>query len=322
MKRVFAGLAILVLALIAVAVFGPRERVEDEISFDASVIGPDVDGYLANVEARFDDIRPGTEKRVIWAGERGTVTPIAVLYVHGFSATSEEIRPVPDRVAQGLGANLVFTRLTGHGRTGEALGAAMPGDWIEDMAEAVAVASRVGERVLIISTSTGGTASAIAAATPDLNGALAGVAFVSPNFGVRMNGSQILTLPFVRIWGPWLVGTERAFDPVNEAHGKFWTTRYDTQAVFSMAALVRYANALDYSGVTAPALFVFSDGDAVVSPKATRRIAERWGGPVTLAPTELAPGNDPYNHVLAGDILSPGGSDPAIDTILTWARGL
>jgi hypothetical protein len=67
---------------------------------------------------------------------------------------------------------------------------------------------------------------------------------------------------------------------------------------------------------------MFSDQDMVVSADATREVAQDWGGRVTLAPQELVSGSDPYNHVLAGDILSPAMTDVVVARILDWTRGL
>ncbi len=151
------GRVLLVILLLSGALWAsaPQDVVDRQIAFQDSTLGEDLDAYLSQKELQFPDIRPNTEKRIVWAGEKGARTPLAVIYVHGFSATSEEIRPVPDEVAAALGANLFFTRLAGHGRTGEALASATAGDWIEDMAEAMAIGRRLGDRVLVISTSTG-----------------------------------------------------------------------------------------------------------------------------------------------------------------------
>ena len=83
---------------------------------------------------------PGCEKHVVWAGEPGVRTPVSLLYIHGFSATGQELRPLPDLVAADLGANLHFTRLTGHGQDGAAMGRATLADWTRDMAEALEIA--------------------------------------------------------------------------------------------------------------------------------------------------------------------------------------
>ena len=300
----------------------PREPVDTVIEFDPATIGPDLDAYLATREADVPDLVPGTEKRVIWAGAPGERTPLSVLYIHGFSATSEEIRPVPDRVAEGLGANLVFWRLSGHGRDGAAMAEPSAGDWIEDTAEALAVARAAGDEVLLIATSTGGTLAAIAAADPALSEGIVGIVLVSPNFGLAHPAGQLLSLPGVRWWGPLIAGEERGFQPVNAANERYWTTRYPTVSAVPMAALVDYAKALDYGAATVPLLVLYSEEDRVVSPDTTREIAARWAGPATLAPQVLGEGDDAYDHVLAGDILSPGMTDDVVAEVLDWASGL
>lgn len=303
-------------------VTAPEEPVDRRVDFDPAVIGPDIPAYLAASEARFGDIRPGVEKRVSWAGAPGVKTPIAVVYVHGFSATSEEIRPVPDRVAAALGANLYFTRLTGHGRAGDAMAEATAGGWIEDMAEAMAIGRRIGERVLVISTSTGATLAAIAATDPVLSEGMAGVILVSPNFGIANPAAKILDLPWARVWGPLLAGERRSFPPSNPAHGQFWTTDYPTLALFPMAALIREAKAQDYARATLPVLLIYSPNDSVIDVAAIPAIRDAWGGPVQEEQRIMGPGDDPNSHVIAGDILSPGQTGPTVDLILAWARGL
>ena len=114
-------------------------------------------------EALIDGIRKTAAKEVIWAREDRARTPLSLVYVHGFSASKAELRPVPDRAAERLGANLFFTRLTGHGRDGAAMGTARAEDWMRDMAEAVAVGKALGERVVLMGTSMGGALTALAA---------------------------------------------------------------------------------------------------------------------------------------------------------------
>ncbi|MBT6096855.1 MAG: hypothetical protein HOH05_00610 [Marinovum sp.] len=109
---------IIFLAVLLLWVFGSRELADLKWSFDENSLGSDLDNYLKTAESKLPDIVPGTEKRIIWHGKPHQKTPVSIVYLHGFSASSEEIRPVPDQVAQSLGANLYFARLTGHGRSG------------------------------------------------------------------------------------------------------------------------------------------------------------------------------------------------------------
>ncbi|MDU9004811.1 alpha/beta hydrolase [Sedimentitalea todarodis] len=300
---------------------GPYEPVDLSAAFEPRKFGEGVQVYFESIESLYPDITPGTEKRVVWAGQRETRTPISVLYVHGFSATSEEIRPVPDRVAHALGANLVFTRLRGHGRGGDAMGKATVADWMHDLAEGVAAARAVGERVVIMATSTGATLAAAAAVDHALALDVAAMVFVSPNFGLHDPASVLLTLPAVRWWGPLVAGDTQSFQPQNDKHALYWTNSYPTVALLPMAALVKAVTALDFSHVQVPALFYLSDDDSVVRPDISRSIAADWGGPATILAVTMGTGDDPSSHVIAGDILSPGQTGAAVTAILDWLTG-
>ncbi|MGL5008592.1 MAG: alpha/beta hydrolase, partial [Paracoccaceae bacterium] len=237
---------------------------------------------------------------------------------------AEEIRPVPDDVAKAAGANLYFMRLAGHGLPGDALAQVSAGDWVEDMAEAMAIGRRLGDRVLLIATSTGAPLAAIAATDPALSANVAGVVMVSPNFGLKAAAAQILDLPLARYWGPLVAGATRSFEPVNDRHAAHWTHTYPTLALFPMAALVREGRNLDVSGATAPLLFVYADADQVIDPARIPAFADAWGGPVAEEKLVMGEGDDPYSHVIAGDILSPGQTAKATEAILGWmgANGL
>ena len=298
--------------------FGPYEPADLATAFDQGQMASGVQAYFDVTEAKFDDITPGTEKRVIWAGAPDTRTPVSVVYLHGYSASSEEIRPVPDRIAQALGANLVFTRLAGHGRPGDALAAATVSDWMNDTAEALAAARAVGEQVVVIATSTGATLAAASAVDSDLSANIAAMVLVSPNFGINNSLAPLLTWPGARYWLPPLAGRERVITPRSDAQAKFWTIRYPSVAVMPLGALVESVVALDLSQSDIPALFWYSENDTVVRPDITARKAGEWGGPVKVRLVTMGQGDDDYSHVVTGDAMSPGQTDLAVEEMLEW----
>lgn len=302
--------------------FGPREPVDREISFDPASIGDDLDTWLAAQEATVPNLNPEVAKRIVWAGTPGQKTPQVVVYVHGFSATSEEIRPVPDQIAASLGANLYFARLTGHGRDSAAMAEPTAGDWLEDFAETMEIARRIGDDVIVISTSTGGTITAIANTDPHLSAGIMAQIFVSPNFALNNPAAPILNWPAARYFLPLFFGPEREFEPKNEGHAKYWTTKYPSEAVFPMAAIVAHAATLDYSHVQTPAMFVYSPDDLVVRPDATQMMADGWGGQTEQLQLTMGADDDPYSHVIAGDIISPGQTETAVAAMLNFLSGL
>ncbi|CUJ89957.1 Thermostable monoacylglycerol lipase [Ruegeria denitrificans] len=325
MQRFGWFLGRLLLALIVVGGliywFGPREQVELHPRFDSRKFGEGVQVYFESIESAYDDIVPGVEKRVIWQdGFKEQRTPISVLYMHGFSASSEEIRPVPDRVADALGANLVYTRLQGHGRDSAAMAEGTATGWMQDMAEGLAAARAVGDKVIVISTSTGGTLTAAAALDVELSQGVAALVFVSPNFGVNTPGARLPGLPWAREWLPLVMGEERDVSGPDPEVNTYWTSVYPWTAVVPMTVLVETVYALDFSGAQVPALFWFSDDDQVVRPDLTHKVAEAWGGSATVNLVTMGPGDDPSSHVIAGRLMSPGQTDTTVAGILDWLK--
>lgn len=315
-------ISLLGLGIVGLFLFGSREPVELVVFFDEDQLADGVESYLAQSEGRFEDIRPGAQKRMVWAGAPETRAPWTVVYLHGFSASAEELRPVPDQVAQGLKANLFFTRFAGHGRDGAAMAGPTVKDWMADVAEALAIAKATGDRVLVIANSTGGTLATLAAFDPDMSQQLDALVLVSPNFGVQDPKAQILNWPGARWLAPKIAGQERSFEPVNAAHAQHWTTRYPTVSLLPMAASVQEALTKDFSLLRVPVLAVLDDRDQIVDPMMARAVLSQWGGPATLHPVVTGPGDDPRSHIIAGDILSPGQTEGVATAILTWAQGL
>lgn len=306
----------------ALFVIGPYEPVDLDVQFDAAAIGPDLDAYLARREAVFDDLVDGAEKQIVWAGEAGQKTPLSVVYIHGFSASHQEISPVQQLVAKELGANLYNTRLAGHGRSADAMAGPTVNDWMVDFAEAMAIGRAIGDEVLIIATSTGGTIAALGMFDAQAAKGVKGITFISPNFGINHSAAPLLTFPAARHWVPLATGATRGFTPLNDAQAKYWTESYPTTALMPMAAMVKVAANSGYGIVDVPALFIYAKDDQVVRAEATEQVAADWGGIVHRHVVAPAPGIDPMAHVLAGDIVSPNGTYPTVEKILDWARGL
>lgn len=191
-RRIVLAVLGLVAILALAFVLGPRVPVDTTIRFDPSAIGDDPQAYVARTEAAISGIRDGLEKEIIWANPMVHArTRLSIVYIHGFSASKGELRPLPDEVADQLDANLFFTRLTGHGQDGAAMTQGSLNAWINDYEEALAIGRAIGDKVIVISTSTGGSLAAWAATQPGASDGVAAIAFISPNFGVKASGAGI-----------------------------------------------------------------------------------------------------------------------------------
>ncbi|MBZ9704078.1 MULTISPECIES: alpha/beta hydrolase [unclassified Mesorhizobium] len=320
-RRIVLAVLGLVAILALAFVLGPRVPVDTTIRFDPSAIGDDPQAYVARTEAAISGIRDGLEKEIIWANPMVHArTRLSIVYIHGFSASKGELRPLPDEVADQLDANLFFTRLTGHGQDGAAMTQGSLNAWINDYEEALAIGRAIGDKVIVISTSTGGSLAAWAATQPGASDGVAAIAFISPNFGVKASGAGILTMRWGKQIAELVAGKERSFMPRNALHEKFWTTRYPLAATLPMQALTELAYGAPVEKAVVPALFIFSDSDSVVRPDRTREIAGRWGAPHELVPVDDT--GDPDNHVIAGDALSPSTTTFLAQRIAVWIEAV
>jgi esterase/lipase len=305
---------LIVLAIVAIAFLaGPTVEVDTTI-YPVS-LPDDLDQYLADSEAQFPDIVPDTEKTIIWAGEPGQKTPLSIVYIHGFSATRQETAPLSDNLAAELGANLFYTRLTGHGRTGAAMAEASVNDWLNDTNEALEIGRQLGDKVIVIGTSTGATVATWLAKQPDIDDVLAFI-LISPNFAPKDSTSELLTIPWGEQIATAVIGPERSWEPKNEMHGRYWTYSYPTEAILPMMGLVKLARS-DVDTITHPIQVIYSPNDQAINPERVETVYEQFSSSQKQIISISEP-EDESNHVLAGDILAPGDTEPVAEMILSF----
>ncbi len=203
---------------------GPRIELDETIH---QVTPPDdLDAYLNESERRIEGIKPGTEKTIIWADpEQRQATPYSIVYLHGFSASRQEIAPVCELVAGTLGANLFYTRLRGHGRDRKAMGELSVNGLLNDAVEALEIGKQLGDTVIVIGASTGGTL-ATWLASYDLSSSIAAVILMSPNFGAKRKESELMLLPWGNAVLQLVEGSDYQFQPASDLQQQYWTTRY------------------------------------------------------------------------------------------------
>lgn len=306
-------------ALVLAAFMGPRVRIEEPS--EEPDFGADLEGRLAELEGRYDDIVPGTEKTIVWADpERPGVTRWSIVYLHGFSATRQEVVPLIDDVAAELGANVFYTRLRGHGRSSEAMGEAEVRDWLADAWEALEIGQRIGRRVLVVGTSTGGALATWLAARHGDEG-LGALVLISPNFEPRDDRWRMLLRPWAPVLVPLVFGKQWGFETISDEHEKWWTSSYPTRALLPMAGLVELVAGIDGSEIRAPTLAFVAERDALVDPAATERRIAGFAAPVRRV-VVIEDADDPQQHVLAGRVLSPTSTPTVRERLLAFVREL
>ena len=236
MKKGFL-ISILILGLLTAFYFaGPRP---EAISLDPSF--PEIeeslnelDHYLAVREAAFV-LRKDNEARIIWA-DSIRQTEWVVLYLHGFSASQGEGAPLHQHITQKLGANLLLARLAGHGYRNEQLGEYTAiGAW-EDAKEYLALAEKLGQKVLIMGTSTGCSyALNLAAEFPEKVKALINL---SPNIRVKDPNALLLDDPWGEQIAHLVLGDQRRVVSDSAGHALYWDTLYTVHALVELENLL------------------------------------------------------------------------------------
>jgi esterase/lipase len=321
MKRTLQGLA-LVGALAVIFLLGPQETLEVEIR--PIQLPEDIDAYLAESEERLGDVAPHAAKTVRWLNPTAPGrTDIALVYVHGFSATRQETLPLTDQLADQLKANVFYARLSGHGRSGQAMAEVGLNDWLNDLHEAITIGNAIGNRVILVGSSTGGTLATLTAMRPEIFGAVDAIVVLSPNYGTKNPGERLMLMPWGIQLAELLVGKRRSWTDkaFNEEHRRYWTTSYPTRGLHPMVLAVDTVRHCDLSRVGQPFLILYSRFDEVVDPSRIESVYTRLGSSNKRL-LDVGKINDYSNHVLAGDVLSPDATPEIRRHILDFLSAL
>lgn len=321
MRRLLQGGLLACVGLVVAAVATAPPALVNEA--EAPKIAGDLDGWLAASEravAMQSELIPGTEKRIRWhSGPDRGKTDYAIVYLHGFSATRQEIAPVAERVADALSANLFETRLSGHGLIQDPLRGTRAEDWLDDAAEALAIGRAIGERIVLIGTSTGATLALAMARHPSFE-SVDTLVLISPNFAPSDPSAEFLTWPGGPQLAYMIAGQTRSWEPRNALQARFWSTTYPMDAVIEMMRLVKYVRGKLPLQLDQSVLTIYSPADAVVDTARIRDAFEQIEGPRRFL-LEIPSSGDPSNHVLVGDILSPQTNAGVVDAIVRFVEG-
>ena len=306
--------------LIVVVVFMLGPRVQIDTRTEPTAIRKDLDGFVKQQEDRYKDLRPNTQKLIRWYDPKlKTKTPLAIVYFHGFSASRQEIEPVPSMLAQTLKANVFFTRLRGHGRSGDAMAEASVQAWLQDAHDALIISRAIGEKTILIGSSTGATLALWLAAQPFARDAIAANLLLSPNLGPKNAQAEILLWPWGGQIARLIQGKRRSWKPATPAQGLYWTTDYPTEALLPMMALVKLARDIDPKEIKQPTAILYSPKDTILNTRYIEALFPALPNPhKKLIPFPKT--TDPASHILAGDALSPSTNQPLHDLLAAFVK--
>ncbi|MFB6457309.1 alpha/beta hydrolase [Chitinophaga sp. Hz27] len=238
-RRRFRIFLIIIASLLVLFLLGPKPA-EPEYKKVLPIVPMQPDSLVAYVRTGEDSlpVKPDNEARIIWADSLHHKTPYAIVYLHGFSGSQEEGNPVHRDFAKKFGCNLYLSRLNEHGLVSDnpLLHMTAEGLW-NDACRALSIGKALGEKVILMSTSTGGTLSLKLAATfPDDVYALINMSpnvAINDKFAFLANDHWGLQLARLISKGNFRVGKD-----TNTIHHQYWNNTYRLEAVVQLEELL------------------------------------------------------------------------------------
>ena len=137
------------------------------IAFNFAVLGQEVktimtiESIVNTKEISNKNIKPNNQAKIIWAENyKQKQTDIAFVYLHGFGASSREGEPIMSQLSKNYNANVYMSRLKEHGISrDDSFKNLTPENYIETAEEALSIGKIIGKKIILVSTSTGGSLS-------------------------------------------------------------------------------------------------------------------------------------------------------------------
>jgi esterase/lipase len=262
---------------------------------------------LVQVGEKSHHIKPNNEAKIIWADSTHQTTDYAIVYLHGFSASEMEGSPVHENIAKAFHCNLYLARLAEHGiDTTEDLVNLTAENYWESAKQAYAIGKKIGKKVILMSTSTGGTLSLqLAAHYPEI----AGLIMYSPNISINNPAAPLLNNP----WGLQIArlvkgGKYSNISYQNNEYPKYWNTHYRLESTVALQNLIEATMTKEnFKKVNQPCLTLYyykdeNHQDNVVKVSAIKEMFLAIGTPDSIKKMVAIP--NAGSHVLASPIVS------------------
>jgi esterase/lipase len=264
----------------------------------------ELESFIAEKESAYH-LRADNQAQIIWS-DSVAKTEYVILYLHGFSASQGEGAPVHERIAKKFGANLLLARLSGHGYlTNQLSDFTAVGAW-EAAKESLALAKRIGQKVIIMGTSTGCSYSLNLAA--HFGDSIEALINLSPNVRVKDPAAFLLNNPWGEEIAKRVLGEKRSVFSDSIEYALYWDTLYTVKALIEMQNLLECTLVPEtFALVNTPTLNLCyykneEEQDPVVSVEKIEWMHELLGTPEKAKTLIKLP--TVGNHVLASPIKS------------------
>ena len=222
--------SVLLLLIGLVYFMGPKPTME---AFDNNPLDELTDLPTAD---QHKNLKLNNEARIIWADSSKQKTEYSLVYLHGFSASPMEADPLHIDLAKKYGFNLYLARLDQHGLNDpDAFLKLSPKSMVESAKKAVAIGKKLGQKVILMSCSTGGSLALYLSAK---DSSIAANILMSPNIKLADPNSFLLSGPWGLEIAKTVVGDFRSWTPENDSIKQYWNSKYRIEGVIALQQLL------------------------------------------------------------------------------------
>lgn len=308
MSKRFVFISFPILLLVAIYFLGPQPQ-KPKFDPEMPTVPNDANGleaYISSQEAKHK-LKPDNEARIVWLDSSRNKTEYSVVYLHGFSASQVEGDPVHTDFAKRFGCNLYLPRLADHGidTTEELLYFTADRLW-ESSKEALAIGKAIGDKVILMSTSTGGTMALMLAA--EYPGDVFALINMSPNIEINDPNAFLLNNPWGLQIARMVIGSDYQEINYKPERLPYWNAKYRLEALTQLEELLEdKMNKKTFSRVTQPSLTLYyykdeEHQDPTVKVSAILKMNEELGTPAELKEAIAIP--DAGAHVIGSYLVS------------------
>jgi esterase/lipase len=283
--KILRWLGIFLLLLIVVYFLGPQPS-SAHLSKELPTVPAEataLEKYIHDHEAQHK-LKPDNAARIIWLHDSlKDKTEYAIVYLHGFSASEKEGDPVHIDFAKKFGCNLYLPRLADHGiDTAEPLANFTAEKLWNSSKEALAIGKQLGQKIILMATSTGGTlALKLAAENPDVDALI----LLSPNIAINDGAAWMLN----NHWGLQIAklvkGNHIHAKDTSALYKQYWNQTYCTESVIQLEELLEETmKESTFKKITQPVLLLYyykdeEHQDPVVKVTAMKRMFTQLSTP-------------------------------------------
>lgn len=308
----FKKIAILITSFTVVGIIGfvlgptPQFEAIDNVPVRIDLNISELDTFIGARESEIQFLKPDNQARIIWYDSLAKQTEYSIVYIHGFSASQAEGKPIHMNLARAIGANLYLSRLQDHGIDDkESFKNLTPKQLVEDAKKAIAIGKIIGKKVIVMSCSTGSTLSIyLAAGDPEISSLI----LMSPNIAINSETAKLITGHWGKAITQLSLGEYRVMRRSDET-SKYWTESYHTNGLIALQNLIDQSMTTDvFSKITVPVYVGYfykseEEQDHVVSVEAMLDFKKSISSDTSVI--EFDAFSDAGEHVIGSSIKNP-----------------